>query len=86
MSILDHFDRSAEHGFTWQIDPDTARRQFNLSIMLVAFIALATFTATLAMKFEAPTQGSGGGRALVQAPSLVHVQQAAHDLSQRPGG
>ncbi len=74
MSILDHFDRSAEQGFTRQIDPDTARRQFNLSLALVAFIALATFTAALTTKFEAPAPGSGGDRALVQAPSFVHVQ------------
>ena len=42
MSIANNFDRSPDAGFTRSFDAELARRQFQLSLVLVLILAVAT--------------------------------------------
>ena len=54
MSLADKFENQAEPGFTRTFDAESARRQFHMSIVLVAAMGLAAFV----LGFLSPMTGA----------------------------
>ena len=54
MSIADHFEHVPDAGFIRKYDSGSARRQFNVSLMLIAAIALAATGLGLIVRFDGP--------------------------------
>ena len=77
----------ADEGFYQTIEPSTARRQFNMSLGLVAMLSMVALTLGLSAGF-APIEQSAlvnsQARLVVQSPQRVHVMQA--QATQIPGG
>jgi hypothetical protein len=55
MSIANNFDRSPDAGFTRSFDAESARRQFQLSLVLVLILAVATLVLSVMIRFDSPT-------------------------------
>ncbi|MDR3461798.1 MAG: hypothetical protein P4L76_05740 [Beijerinckiaceae bacterium] len=55
MSIADHFQQISDAGFVRKYDPNSARRQFSASIMLIVAIALAASALCVLVKFDQST-------------------------------
>jgi len=86
MSIVDHFDRTPDAGFTHGLDPKAARRQFNMSLGLVTVLAVATVSAAFTLGLEPRHSAPAGAtRLVVEAPQIVHVRQASRLNGLRPG-
>ena len=61
MSIADHFEHAPDASFVRDFDASTARRQFSLSLVLIAVIALAASALGAVVRFDGPaTQGAAG--------------------------
>jgi hypothetical protein len=60
MSITNNFDRLPDAGFTRSFDVQSARRQFQLSLVLVLILAVATFMLGLMIRFDTPISASLG--------------------------
>jgi hypothetical protein len=58
MSVASNFDRSPDAGFTRSFDAESARRQLQLSLVLVAILAVATFMLGIMIRFDTPTSAS----------------------------
>jgi hypothetical protein len=58
MTIASNFDRSPDAGFTRSFDAESARRQLQLSAILVLILAAATFMLGVMIRFDAPTSAS----------------------------
>jgi hypothetical protein len=56
MSIVDHFRRAPDAGFVRSYDSQTARRQFQISLVLIMILALAAFTLGLLVRFDEPAE------------------------------
>jgi hypothetical protein len=56
MSIADHFRHAPDAGFIRSYDPQAARYQFQISLVLVVILALAAFTLGLLVRFDAPAE------------------------------
>ena len=54
MSIADHFDHAPDAGFIRNYDTGSARRQFNVSLMLVVVIAVAASALGFVVNFDHP--------------------------------
>ena len=54
MSIADHFEHAPDASFVRDYDATTARRQFNLSLVLIAVVALAATALGAVVRFDAP--------------------------------
>lgn len=54
MSIADHFQHAPDAGFVRNYGGDVARRQFRMSLVLVAVIALAAAALTVVVRFDGP--------------------------------
>lgn len=54
MSIADHFDDVPDAGFVCSYDPRAARRQFQISLVLILILTLAAFTLGLLVRFDEP--------------------------------
>ncbi len=52
MSIADHFDHTPDAGFIRTYDVQTARRQFQVSMLLIFVLALAAFALGLLVRFD----------------------------------
>ena len=52
MSVADNFDQIPDAGFVRQYDANSARRQFNVSLMLILVIALAASAIGLLVRFD----------------------------------
>jgi len=52
MSIADHFDHTPDAGFIRTYDPQTARRQFQVSAVLIVVLAMAAFALGLLVRFD----------------------------------
>lgn len=50
MSIIDHFDKAPEGGFSREWDAAAARRQFNVSLALIAALAFAVGLLAYSMR------------------------------------
>jgi hypothetical protein len=57
MSLVDKFDDQIEPAFTRSFDRESARRQFRVSILLVAAMAVAAFVLGFALPLN-PSQNS----------------------------
>lgn len=85
MSDIETFDHTDE-GFLHKMDPEAARRQFTMSLGMVVVLAVATLAATFTLQIKPVQVQSAPAALVVQAPQLVHVQQAAQDMKRQPGG
>jgi hypothetical protein len=85
MSNIETFDH-ADGGFIQKIDPQAARRQFNMSLGMVVVLSAATLAAAFTLRIEPVPVTGASVQMVVQAPQLVHVQQAAQDVKRQPGG
>jgi hypothetical protein len=56
MSITDHFRRTPDAGLVRSYDPRAARRQFQVSLVLIMILTLAAFTLGLLLRFDAPSE------------------------------
>ncbi|MCX7900365.1 MAG: hypothetical protein N2444_09850 [Methylocystis sp.] len=54
MSLVDKFEDKKEYAFTRSFDRDSARRQFRLSVLLVAAMAMAAFVLGFALPISTP--------------------------------
>jgi len=50
MSVVDHFDKAPEAGFTRGWDAEAARRQFNVSLALIAALAFGIGIVAFTMR------------------------------------
>jgi hypothetical protein len=58
MSIANNFDGSPDAGFTRSFDAESARRQLQLSFVLVLILAVATLMLGVMIRFDTPTSAS----------------------------
>ncbi len=63
MSIADHFEHAPDAGFIRDYDAGAARRQFNLSMVLIVIVALAAAALGAVVRFDGPATSSGAGQA-----------------------
>ena len=71
MSIADHFEQAPDARYIRDYDAGAARRQFSLSLMLVAVVALVVATLGLVVRFDLPASQTA-------APSLSAVAPPAY--------
>lgn len=72
MSIADHFHHAPDAGFVRNYDGVSARRQFKMSIVLVAVIALAAAALGAVVRFDGPSSNAlTGAGSSVAPPSYV---------------
>jgi hypothetical protein len=76
----------ADAGFTRRIDPKAARRQFNMSLGLVVALTVATLGSALTVGAPSVVASREPARLTVQAPQLIHTQQAARTVDGQNGG
>lgn len=50
MSVVDHFDKAPEAGFARGWDAEAARRQFNVSLALIAALAFGVGVVAYSMR------------------------------------
>lgn len=55
MSIADHFDHTTDAGFVRTYDSHAARRQFQVSLVLIMILTVAAFVLGLLVRFDEPT-------------------------------
>jgi hypothetical protein len=55
MSVADHFDHTPDAGFVRAYDYQAARRQFQVSVVLILILATAAFVLGLLVRFDPPT-------------------------------
>jgi hypothetical protein len=65
MSIADHFDHAPDAGFIRSYDLRSARRQFQVSLILIAILTISAFALGLLVRFDPPASVS-------QAPVAAH--------------
>jgi hypothetical protein len=58
MSIADHFEQIPDAGNVRTFDPQAARRQFSVSLVLVAVIAIAVSGMSILTRFDQPNASS----------------------------
>ncbi|HLH10567.1 MAG TPA: hypothetical protein VKV77_01670 [Methylovirgula sp.] len=76
MSIADHFDHAPDAGFVRSYDSQAARRQFQISLVLILILTLAAFALGLLVRFDEPA----GSNAPAPATHDVHFAVASTDL------
>lgn len=54
MSIADHFDHAPDAGFVRSYDSQAARRQFQISLVLILILTAAAFALGLLVRFDEP--------------------------------
>jgi hypothetical protein len=91
MSLADHFEPVADAGFYQTVKPETARRQFNMSLALVAVLTLVALIVGATAGFGGVQEAARSGVStpatlVVQAPSMVHVHSAAAKMRLDIGG
>lgn len=69
MSIADHFDHAPDAGFVRSYDSRAARRQFQVSLVLIVILSISAFALGLLVRFDPPPTVS-------QAPAAV----TSHDV------
>ncbi|QAY95303.1 hypothetical protein CWB41_05775 [Methylovirgula ligni] len=67
MSIADHFDHAPDAGFIRSYDLRSARRQFQVSLILIAILTVSAFALGLLVRFDPPA-----GVSQSQAPTAAH--------------
>lgn len=59
MSIADHFEHVPDAGFVRSYDSQAARRQFQISVILILILTLAAFALGLLVRFDEPGGPTG---------------------------
>jgi hypothetical protein len=77
-------DTSEERGHCWGMDPETARRQFNVSAALAAILALAALAIAVLGPVATVTVRREAAQTIVEAPKFRHIQHA--EVPIQPGG
>ncbi|HUI21357.1 MAG TPA: hypothetical protein VLZ74_09970 [Methylocella sp.] len=77
MSIADHFDNRADAGFVRAYDAQAARRQFQISIVLLAVLALAAGAIGLVARLDRP---ANPGRVSAAIMSNSQVAETLLDI------
>lgn len=70
MSIADHFDHAPDAGLIRNYDSGAARRQFNLSLILIVVIAAAATALGILVRFDSPVPAASM-TASTSAPSYA---------------
>ncbi|MEW6437440.1 MAG: hypothetical protein AB1508_09790 [Pseudomonadota bacterium] len=79
MSIADHFDRAPDAGFVRSYDSRAARRQFQVSLVLIVILTVSAFALGLLVRFDPPAGISDSPAAV--AHHDVHFAGVMPDLS-----
>ena len=66
MSIADHFDHTPDAAFIRNYDSGAARRQFNVSLILILVIAIAATALGMLVRFDSPSFSLGQQGSAVQ--------------------
>ena len=77
MMIADHFDHRSDAGFVRAYDAHAARRQFQISIVLVAVLVLAAVALGMLARVDRPT---AMGRSSAVTASSPHVAETLLDI------
>jgi hypothetical protein len=56
MSVADNFDQIPDAGFVRAYDSQAARRQFQVSVVLIVVLAVAAFFLGILVRFEQPIE------------------------------
>jgi hypothetical protein len=56
MSVADNFDQIPDAGFVRAYDSQAARRQFQVSLVLILVLAVAAFVLGLLVHFDQPSE------------------------------
>jgi hypothetical protein len=56
MSVADNFDQIPDAGYVRAYDSQAARRQFQVSLVLIVILAVAAFVLGILFRFEQPTE------------------------------
>jgi hypothetical protein len=75
MSLVDKFDDPIETAFTRSFDRESARRQFRVSILLVAAMATAAFVLGFALPINSPSNPAQVVDSAAFAGRLVSVDR-----------
>ncbi len=84
MTINDQRETTRDAGFTRVMDPRDARRQLHASAVILGILGLAAVMVLATPRMPQVATSSAPVRLTVQAPQIVHVQQAA--IALQPGG
>lgn len=76
MSIADHFDHTPDVSFVRRYDASSARRQFQLSLVLMIALAAAAFMLGALIRFDDATANAG--------PVTLQPPPAAKPAPHRP--
>jgi hypothetical protein len=77
MSIADHFVRDGDAGLVLSYDSRTARRQFQISLVLILILTAAAFALGLLVRSDEPAASA--------EPSMAHELDFAADLTAYQG-
>ncbi len=77
MSIADHFDHAPDAGFVRSYDLRSARRQFQVSLVLIVILTVSAFALGLLVRFDPPASVSN----IPTAAQNVHFAGVMPDLS-----
>jgi hypothetical protein len=78
------YDQEQDSVDVWGIDPQTARRQFNVSAGLAAVLALVALVVAVLGPVATVNVQREAARTIVEAPKFKHIQHAETAL--QPGG
>jgi hypothetical protein len=67
MSVADHFDHTPDAGFVRSYDTQAARRQFQVSLVLILVLVFAAFALGLLVRFDA-----GSSEPAKPSPARAH--------------
>jgi hypothetical protein len=73
MSIADRFDHGSDAGFVRAYDANAARRQLQISIMLVAVLALAAIVLGLLVRLDRPIASQRYAAVISSSPHLAET-------------
>ena len=75
MSVADHFDHAPDAGFVRAYDYQAARRQFQVSVVLILILATAAFVLGLLVRFDPPVSDQ-----VKPVPAHTHQVHFAENL------
>jgi hypothetical protein len=75
MSVADHFDHTPDAAFVRAYDKQTARRQFQISLILILVLSFAAFALGLLVRLDA-----GASESVKPPPTRVDRVQFASSL------
>ncbi len=71
MSIADHFEHVPNAGLTQNFDSNSARRQFDVSLVLIVVVAMAALALGMFVRFERPAHTTASVAAPAAPPSFA---------------